>query len=138
MTESRETKPVDGVKRYQCHSDGLWHQGDKVTEVHTEGEWVKASDYDSARSTIASQAERIGEWRQQAIDRTADWRKCEIERDALKERIGELEARIDALMLDHCPDEMTREQRENWAKHQRAATKAERDAIDAAMSQEGK
>jgi hypothetical protein len=30
------------------------------------------------------------------------------------------EAKIDALMLEYCPGEMSAEQRENWAKHQRA------------------
>ena len=29
-----------------------------------------------------------------------------------------LEAKIDELMLEYCPDEMTEEQYENWAKHQ--------------------
>lgn len=30
------------------------------------------------------------------------------------------QAKIDALMLEYCPDEMTHEQVENWGKHQRA------------------
>lgn len=29
-----------------------------------------------------------------------------------------LQAKIDALMLEHCPDEMTPEQIAEWAKHQ--------------------
>jgi hypothetical protein len=39
------------------------------------------------------------------------------------------QARIDALMLEHCPDEMTAEQREEWARHQepvRSALSAQR------------
>lgn len=35
-----------------------------------------------------------------------------------------LQARIDALMLEHCPDEMTDDQRTNWARHQ-VATKGQ-------------
>ena len=35
---------------------------------------------------------------------------------------GELQAKIDALMLEYCPDEMTPEQIENWKRHQKAAT----------------
>ncbi len=35
--------------------------------------------------------------------------------------VGFLQARIDALMLEYCPDEMTPEQVENWGKHQRLA-----------------
>src|SRR4051812_43759548 len=33
--------------------------------------------------------------------------------------IGAKQAHIDALMLEHCPDEMTPEQLEEWASHQR-------------------
>jgi len=33
-------------------------------------------------------------------------------------RIVQLEAKIDALMLEYCPDEMTTEQLENWERHQ--------------------
>lgn len=29
-----------------------------------------------------------------------------------------LQARIDELMLEHCPEEMTEAQKENWARHQ--------------------
>lgn len=42
------------------------------------------------------------------------------------ERIAELtkevdvkQAKIDALMLEYCPEEMTQEQIDNWASHQR-------------------
>jgi hypothetical protein len=28
---------------------------------------------------------------------------------------------IDSLMLEHCPDEMTQEQKDNWASHQQVA-----------------
>lgn len=41
---------------------------------------------------------------------------------AMRKEIAWLQAKIDALMLEHCPDEMTDEQRENWAKHQRPTT----------------
>jgi len=33
-----------------------------------------------------------------------------------------LQARIDALMLEYCPDEMTEAQKANWARHQKPAT----------------
>lgn len=32
-----------------------------------------------------------------------------------------LQAKIDSLMLEYCPDEMTPEQIENWKQHQRKA-----------------
>lgn len=36
-----------------------------------------------------------------------------------QDKIAALEAKIDALMLEYCPDEMTKEQLGNWAAHQR-------------------
>jgi hypothetical protein len=44
-------------------------------------------------------------------------------------RIVELEAQVDALMLEYCPDEMTDDQVRNWGKHQvpEAAIKGEND-----------
>ena len=37
----------------------------------------------------------------------------------LLEIIDEQQAKIDSLMLEYCPDEMTEEQLENWEKHQK-------------------
>lgn len=39
----------------------------------------------------------------------------------LQSECDALQARIDALMLEYCPDEMTAEQMANWASHQRTA-----------------
>lgn len=38
---------------------------------------------------------------------------------ALKSERDALQARVDALMLEYCPDEMTPEQLEEWARHQK-------------------
>jgi len=46
-----------------------------------------------------------------------------------------LQAQIDSLMLEYCPKEMTKEQLDNWAKHQRPAIKAESEEIDKAISE---
>jgi len=46
----------------------------------------------------------------------------------LRAALAAAEAKIDALMLEYCPDEMTEEQTANWARHQvaaRAANKTE-------------
>lgn len=40
-------------------------------------------------------------------------------REALEKKCDALQAKIDALMLEYCPDEMTPEQIEEWGKHQR-------------------
>ena len=46
---------------------------------------------------------------------TAGWKKCP---SCMQKRIKELEAKIDAVMLEYCPDEMTAEQIENWSENQ--------------------
>lgn len=56
--------------------------------------------------------------------------RLRAERDALQ-------ARVDALMQEYCPDEMTREQRATWAAHQQPVAPAVQSAIDAAL-REGK
>lgn len=43
------------------------------------------------------------------------------------------EARIDELMLEYCPDEMTEEQRERWAAAQRPVSAEETARIDKAV-----
>ena len=59
-------------------------------------------------------------------------RECELARDAYFIEMEANQARIDELMLEYCPDEMSEEQRRNWAKHQRAASPEERSALSAA------
>lgn len=44
--------------------------------------------------------------------------------------IDRLQARIDELMLEHCPEEMTKEQLARWAKAQRPLSEAEMEAFD--------
>ena len=40
------------------------------------------------------------------------------QRDFAERKIEELQAKIDLLMFEYCPDEMTKEQIEVWEKHQ--------------------
>lgn len=47
--------------------------------------------------------------------------------------IERLQARLDALMLEHCPDDMTPEQLSNWAAHQRPCSDADYAAVEAAL-----
>ena len=48
-------------------------------------------------------------------------------------REAALQAKIDALMLEYCPEDMTPEQIENWNRHQRAATPEEEANIERAL-----
>lgn len=52
----------------------------------------------------------------------------------LKSALESKQAKIDALMLEFCPDEMPAAQIENWAKHQRPVDENTRDAINSADS----
>ena len=55
--------------------------------------------------------------------------------DAKARECEEFEAKIDRLMMEYCPEEMTQAQIDNWAKNQRPVD-AEREAtIDAARSE---
>ena len=49
-----------------------------------------------------------------------------------RSRIAALQAKIDSLMLEYCPGEMTPEQIENWGRHQKAVSLETDAAIDAA------
>ena len=44
-----------------------------------------------------------------------------------------LQCKLDALMLEYCPDEMTEEQKAEWARHQQPASEEEQRAIDEAF-----
>lgn len=48
---------------------------------------------------------------------------------ALLEERKAMQAKIDALMLEFCPGEMTAEQVENWASHQKAALTTTADSL---------
>jgi len=56
--------------------------------------------------------------RQQLKDCSAvvDRQQEMLDRNA--EQLASKQAKIDALMVEHCPDEMTKEQVEEWKKHQ--------------------
>lgn len=43
------------------------------------------------------------------------------ENERLRAQVAALQAKVDALMLEFCPDEMTEEQKETWARHQQPA-----------------
>lgn len=54
--------------------------------------------------------------------RCAELADLHEENERLRAQVGALQARVDALMLEFCPGEMTEEQIETWARHQRPAS----------------
>ncbi len=51
-------------------------------------------------------------------------------------RLEGLQARIDQLMLEYCPDEITPEQRLNWARHQVPVSEATQTEVDQLLSRD--
>ncbi len=47
------------------------------------------------------------------------WNKRVTSTEAAERELAEARAKIDALMLEYCPDEMTPGQVDEWARHQR-------------------
>lgn len=59
------------------------------------------------------------------------WAIREFNKDIIefnKEK-GALQAKIDQLMLEYCPEEMTPEQIEDWGKHQVVSTHSNKDNV---------
>ena len=54
-----------------------------------------------------------------AFEHGAESRESEIE--SLRQQLSAAQARIDELMLEYCPEEMTNEQIAEYEKHQRPA-----------------
>ncbi len=57
------------------------------------------------------------------------------DRATLLTKVNALQAQIDMLMLEWCPEEMTEEQMDNWAKYQVPVDEATEAAIEAALEQ---
>ncbi len=66
---------------------------------------------DQLRATVERLTADLASAHEQLADQTARWAAVVSERDALQ-------ASIDALMLEYCPDDMTPEQTKEWARHQ--------------------
>jgi len=58
----------------------------------------------------------------QKLTESADYQMAK-EIDDLQKQNAALQAKVDSLMLEYCPDEMTREQLDNWGKHQEPSNK---------------
>lgn len=99
------------VPRYFCGDQQMVR-----TDNPADGDWVLAKDYDAlVRELTAARGdlEYIRELREKDASDYAralseEQRRCEA-----------LQAKVDALMLEYCPDEMTPEQTAEWARHQR-------------------
>jgi len=106
------------VKRYgvRLRKHGGDHSPYMPTEIEMfDGEYVKYEDYAKLQAQIDGFADM---WNKQGHEIAKDRRK-----------IKRLQAQVDTLMLEYCPDEMTDDQVRNWGKHQvpEAAIKGEGD-----------
>ena len=64
----------------------------------------------------------------------ANWKAAA---ESMEKHAESLQAKIDALMLEYCPEDMTPEQVEEWGRHQRAATPEQEVQIETARSSTG-
>ena len=85
------------------------------------------------RSAIAKANQEADFQRQRAI--LAEHHAARMEAFALTvaAKADALQARIDDLMLEFCPDEMTEAQRANWARHQKPVSDDEQREVEAAV-----
>lgn len=65
--------------------------------------------------------------------RAAEWLGRHRAMAEAERMANDLQANIDALMLEYCPDEMTEAQKANWARHQKPASDAQRAEVAAAL-----
>lgn len=72
-------------------------------------------------------------------DKDYAWQNVRILERARQEqdkKLETLQAKLDAVMLEYCPEDMTQEQVDNWARHQRPVSKAEMKEIEAALNKD--
>ena len=53
--------------------------------------------------------------------------------DERNRQVMALQAKLDEVMLEYCPDEMTDDQKAEWARHQQPVSEQEQQAIDAVL-----
>jgi hypothetical protein len=88
---------------------------------------------EAMRAELVAALRESEEWRRDA-ESGEEWLSTFIDgagvehvpREHANLRLASLQARIDALMLEYCPDEMADEQRAEWARHQVPAIDAAR------------
>ncbi|MGE5523424.1 MAG: hypothetical protein ACM3SS_06905 [Rhodospirillaceae bacterium] len=66
------------------------------------------------------------------------WARDSARLRAAESRCAELQAKIDALMLEYCPQEMTQEQVDNWMAAQARVSPEDEARINAALAKEAK
>lgn len=90
--------------------------------------------------TIAQQADQIKQLTSRDLEVARTIEDLLHSKHSLSEQLAAAQAKIDELMFEYCPSEMTPEQLLNYSNHQQAATPKEQQVIDAAIAaqKEGK
>lgn len=91
-------------------------------------------------SALTTEVEKLRAERDAALSANVIFKKREaenMEREFVMEQQRDAaRARVDALMQEYCPGEMTPEQRAEWAAHQQPVTPNVQAAIDAALRED--
>jgi len=114
------------------HDAEIVRLNDRITEL--EARLEIAGPYDG----IAARDETIRLLEARLVEQTGSHNDLVIRKSdritELSVQLAHAEAKIDALMLEYCPDEMTPEQVENWGKHQRRVSPERTAEIDRAIA----
>lgn len=119
----REHAAVREIERLRDNIREL--ENELVADVHTCSTACRKTPACAAMADLREENERLRTTNKNARDAIQAGITINVELQAEVERlcaqVAALQARVDALMLEFCPDEMTEEQKETWARHQRPA-----------------
>lgn len=86
-----------------------------IKEIYSEKMLEKPTGYTELNGVkidyVSSKTQRL--WQR--------WQARQTEIDHLKQQLSEAQAKVDSLMLEYCPDDMSLAQVANWYKHQKPA-----------------
>ncbi len=137
-----DVSEIENMHRYDPHIDGLMHQhefGDYIEYDYLKEVILRRAPSLSGDSTTYAWYRECNEINQNLIEHINNngetvyiefrmstpppnhgWEP--LYTAPQPDRVAELQAKIDKLMLEYCPNEMTKEQLDNWAKHQALVT----------------
>jgi hypothetical protein len=110
MSECRHGQP-DWTVCQECIDDVNQNQADRIKQLEA----------------VARKQKEAWDQHMEVAQGNA-WEIVKLERE-----VEAAQAKIDALMLEYCPDEMTEDQVANWERHQVPATDGEMDELARAL-----
>lgn len=105
---------------------GLQACDEQVVTLHQQLDWVRnilaSHGYDGP---LGDGCCPLSEWLSERDDLGESLAQVKVKNEVLIQQLNAAQAEIDELMLEYCPNEMTKEQLDEWARHQRAVSEDE-------------